>query len=267
MPLADNSGESMKYKDKKGSVILLNTSAATDIGTREQNQDSYRIKTLDDKHAFLIVCDGMGGENAGEIASALTADEVTSRVVNNFSPELGTIAIKNLLTLAVTSSNTLVHSKSVTEDGYKGMGTTCVAVLVQEHIAHIVNVGDSRAYIIDEDGYTISQITHDHTYVEQLLQNGEISREDKSYKELGNYITKAIGVEPEIDVDYFEEELTKGSIILLCSDGLTGVCSDMEILDIINQNKENLQTAADSLIKRAIENGGKDNVTAALALI
>ena len=138
-----------------------------------------------------------------------------------------------------------------------GMGTTCVAAIVKNDVACIASVGDSRAYVINSTG--ISQITNDHTYVEMLYEQGKITKEQINQHKMRHVITKAIGTESDIDVDYFEIDLEKDSVLLLCTDGLTGYCSNELIFNFVYQKE--LSKAADELIDYVNTHGGKDNIT------
>lgn len=230
----------------------------THIGpVRKENQDDYKINILDDGTAFAIVCDGMGGASSGKEASGIAVNEIYNRISNGYNPKMEVNSIKNLLLTAVNASNSIVYNESVKDNGKTGMGTTCVASIIKNDVACIANVGDSRAYIINSNG--ISQITNDHTYVEMLYEQGRITKEQISKHKMRHVITKAIGTESDIDVDYFEIDFEKDSVLLLCTDGLTSYCSNEMIFDFVYQKE--LSQAADELINYVNSHGGKDNIT------
>ena len=233
----------------------------SDIGRkREENQDRVRVEPLGDNICIAVVCDGMGGAASGAVASQLAVDKFIERVTENFRSEMNSNSIRNLLLNAVHYANTCVYEKSIEDIDKNGMGTTCVAALVRDKDIYVVNVGDSRAYLLNKDG--ISQITNDHTYVEALVQSGQITAEVAKIHPMRNVITKAVGVEPDVEVDYFEVYETGNFAVVLCSDGLSGYCSDELIYCTVFGN--NLDEAVTKLIDHSNESGGKDNITAAI---
>jgi protein phosphatase len=161
---------------------------------------------------------------------------------------------------AVHYANTVVYEKSREDIDKNGMGTTCVVALVYGKRVYIVSVGDSRAYLMNDEG--IKQITTDHTYVQMLYRSGQITAEEIKSHPMRNVITKAIGVESDVDVDYFEFEQTGNFTILLCSDGLSNYCGESVIYQAVFGN--NLERAVEQLLNYSNECGGKDNITAAV---
>jgi len=233
----------------------------TDIGTkRTENQDRVKTETLLNGAVAVILCDGMGGEKAGSRASQLTVDIMSERITRGFRDDVDRNSIRNLLITSVIAANSMVFEEATSDENKHGMGTTCVAAIVHNERAYIINVGDSRAYHIFDDG--IQQITKDHTYIRTLIEEGKITEEESKTHPDRNAITRAIGAEHGILPDYFELDLYKESIILLCSDGLHAYGSDAEIAEIIVNNPKS--KVCDLLITYAIENGGRDNITAAL---
>lgn len=230
----------------------------THIGPiRRENQDNFFIKQFDDNTTMAIVCDGMGGASCGKEASELAVNTISQRILNGYNAKMEINSIKNLLITSVTASNSIVYSESVKNENKNGMGTTCVATIIKDNVVSIASVGDSRAYLINTKG--ITQITNDHTYVEMLFEQGKISKEDMTKHKMRHYITKAIGTEKEIEVDYFEIEIEKDWIILLCTDGLSNYCSDEMIFNFVYQN--DISQACDSLVEYVNTHGGKDNIT------
>lgn len=237
--------------------------AKSDVGmTRKENQDRFCVKIIDDKTVAAVVCDGMGGAQSGGVASEIAANTVFDRITLNYRNDADDNSIRNTLITSLTAANTLVYEKAKEDEDKKGMGTTCIGALINKDKAYIASVGDSRAYLLDENG--ISQITNDHTIVEILYEQGKIEKDDKNKHEMSHIITKAIGTEPDIDPDYFELELKENSIILICSDGLTNYCSDELIYSYV-YNKE-LEKSLSDLINYAKDKGGKDNITVAIIM-
>ncbi|MFQ7071498.1 MULTISPECIES: Stp1/IreP family PP2C-type Ser/Thr phosphatase [Ruminococcus] len=233
----------------------------TDIGKkRSENQDRVHTEFLADNAAVAVVCDGMGGASSGGVASQLAIDAVVKRIKENFRKDMKPNSIRNLMLTSVHYANTIVYGKSKEDIDKNGMGTTCVAALVVDKTVYMVSVGDSRGYLLTTDG--IAQITTDHTYVEMLYRSGQITKEEAKNHHMRNVITKAVGVESDVEVDYFELEENDNFAVLLCSDGLTNYCTDNMIYETVFGN--NLDEAIKQLIAFANECGGKDNITAAV---
>lgn len=233
----------------------------TDIGKkRSENQDRVYTEFLADNAAIAVVCDGMGGASSGGVASQLAIDAVVNRIKENFRKDMKPNSIRNLMLTSVHYANTIVYGKSKEDIDKNGMGTTCVAALVVDKTVYMVSVGDSRGYLLTKDG--IAQITTDHTYVEMLYRSGQITKEEAKNHHMRNVITKAVGVESDVEVDYFELEENDNFAVLLCSDGLTNYCTDNMIYETVFGN--NLDEAIKQLIAFANECGGKDNITAAV---
>lgn len=233
----------------------------TDIGkTRSENQDRFRIYEIDDTTGIAVVCDGMGGTKGGGLASDIASNAVYERLCLSYRDGMEPRAVKSMLISAVTAANSLVYDKSREDDENRGMGTTCVAALVHSGMVSIASVGDSRAYLLDKNG--IHQITNDHTIVQYLKSHGMIDESEMKNHVMKNVITRAVGVEPNIEVDYFELEAEAGSVILLCTDGLTNYCSDELLYGKVYRSP--LEQAASELIDYANNKGGMDNITVAL---
>lgn len=233
----------------------------TNIGpVRKENQDNFRIRQLDDNTALAVVCDGMGGATSGREASEIAVDAVTERIESGYRSDAESNSVKNLMLTSVAAANSLVYSESRKDQNKEGMGTTCVAAVVRNAVAFITSVGDSRAYLIDSKG--ITQITNDHTYVEMLYEQGKITKDEMKQHKMRNVITKAVGTEKEVDVDYFEIDIQPDSVILLCTDGLSNYCSNELIFNFVYH--KDLKTAADEMIEYVNTHGGKDNITVVL---
>jgi protein phosphatase len=228
----------------------------SDIGAvRFINQDSVLIRKFGDIY-LLAVADGLGGQPAGDVASKMAVIELEETVKAN----IGKVPEKEILIQAVAKANREIYLLSKENPEYKGMGTTLVAALVSADKAVITNTGDSRAYLIGEG---IMQITRDHSLVQEMVDKGDISRDDACQKAQKNIVTRVLGTMPEVKPDFFEIKLA-GNAMLLCSDGLTNTLSDLEIQMAVNGMPE-LEAACDRLIAAANEKDSKDNVTVALA--
>ena len=242
----------------------------TDIGTRRtENQDRVWTDFLNgtnnsgEEAVAVVLCDGMGGEKAGSRASEMTVDFMAERFKKGFRDDTNRNSIRNLMITSIIAANSLVVEEARTDKDKHGMGTTCVSAIVHSERAYIINVGDSRAYHIFDDN--IQQITKDHTYIRTLIEEGRITEEESRRHPDRNAITRAIGAEANVTPDYFELDLQKGSILLLCSDGLHSYGDDAEIAEIIVNNPAS--KVCDLLMEYAIKNGGRDNITAALVCL
>lgn len=240
----------------------MKIASKTDVGLkREENQDREWVGRLDNDAVLAVICDGMGGANAGSTASEIAISEFTYRVKAGFTKTDRPNFLKNLMITSIEAANTVVYQKSTTDETLQGMGTTCVAAIISEKAAYIINVGDSRAYLIR--GGEIYRITEDHTVVSQWVAEGKITEDEANEHPQRNIITRAVGVSPKVTADYYELDVEQDDILLLCSDGLSSYCNMVESLDIIN-SAENLQDAANSLVEYAIAQGGTDNITVTL---
>lgn len=236
----------------------------TDIGlVRTENQDSVWGAMLSPNVCAAVLCDGMGGESEGGLASTIAVDVVSKRIAENFNEKMSRNSVRNLLITSVVAANTFVWDTARTKVR-QVMGTTCVAAIVFGGTAYIVNVGDSRAYHLftQGDDECIRQITKDHTHVQDLLDRGEITEEMVKTHAERHKITRAIGADDSVTPDYFEMPMEPGDKLLLCSDGLSSYGDDMDILDICFDNKS--ENCCDELIRYALKNGGHDNVSVAL---
>lgn len=237
----------------------------TDPGMiREQNQDFYCIMKLSREQILTVVCDGMGGARSGNIASKMAAElfvkEVKRAARSNMKPE----RIDEMLTQALEMANKAVFEQSQLSEEYKGMGTTLVAAFFQKNTVTVVNVGDSRAYLLNQTG--VQAITTDHSLVEMMVQRGELTREQAKSHPGKNLITRAVGTESAVECDLFHCSVEKGDNILLCSDGLSNLMSDQEILfEVIHG--VNKSDCCQRLMKLANYRGAPDNVTVILVSV
>ena len=234
----------------------------TDPGcVRTQNQDAFEIMNLDRSTLLCVVFDGMGGAKAGNIASAMAAEVFAKNVKGDYRGSMGMETTDQLLQQAVRMANFAVYDKSRQDDAFYGMGTTLVAALIKGKSVTVVNVGDSRVYRVNDDG--ISQITVDHSLVQLMLQRGELTPERARNFPGKNYITRAIGTEPTVKCDIFHLDLKRGDSLLLCSDGLTNLVDDQEILfEIVHGPSK--KDCCQRLLDIAKNRGAPDNVTSIL---
>lgn len=239
--------------------------ALTDPGVaRNQNQDTYQVMPLDKNTVLCVVCDGMGGAKSGNVASTLASDVFTQEVKRSWKPDMDPEWLNQMLEGAVKLANFTVFDQAKQFEDFNGMGTTLVALLLQGKKATIVNVGDSRAYMIDKDG--IKQVTTDHSLVQMMIARGELTPEKAKHYPGKNLITRAIGTEPQVMCDIFHRRVEKGSCILLCSDGLSNLMDDQEILFEVahGQDKEH---CCERLLDIAKKRGAPDNVTSVLVVV
>lgn len=233
----------------------------SDIGKkRTTNQDSFAHKVLSESMSWSIVCDGMGGLNAGEIASS----KAVNSIANFFQEHLGESSskedIKKYMFEAARLANEEIYEASKENPELGKMGTTLVMCIVKDGFAGVAYLGDSRAYLLTDE--SISQISVDHSVVQQMLESGEITPEQAKNHPQKNIITRALGVDPTISLDYKEMHIPPKGKILLCTDGLTNYLDSMEILDILKGNS--CETAIEKLIDESNNRGGKDNITVSI---
>ena len=236
----------------------------TDKGAvRTQNQDAYYLKSLGEDLVAVVVCDGMGGARAGNVASWL-AVEACAEYLESLPAEELARASGEQLKQAAELANEAIYHKAAHEPDFRGMGTTMVAAILSGEKAQILNIGDSRAYRINEEG--ISKVTRDHSLVEDLVCRGEITREEARLHPQKNLITRALGSEKAARTDLYELTLEPGEFLLLCTDGLSNVLTDQELLYEVLHGGEP-EDCCQRLLKAAMSRGAPDNVTAALIQI
>ena len=226
--------------------------------SRKENQDRVCTAVIDENTVLAVVCDGMGGQNAGSEASEKASQIIFDRITKVFRSDFDTKSIRNLLLSSVITANSVIYDMALSSPKMIGMGTTCVIALVTDKRLYAVNVGDSRLYIINHE---IRQVSKDHTIVMHMYENGEITKEQLKSHPQRNYITKAIGVSNSIEPDYFEIEIFENSSVLLCTDGLSNYCDESDIFQIVK--KYNSEEVPKQLVSLALSNGGHDNITVA----
>jgi protein phosphatase len=227
---------------------------ASDTGRRRRrNEDNYVVAP-----PLFAVADGMGGAQAGEVASKLataaleggTRDQVES------AQRSGLERVDAL----IQEANRRIYDRASTDPTASGMGTTMTVALVEGMTVVIGHVGDSRAYLVRGD--TMEQLTEDHSLVNELLKSGKLSEEEAHVHPQRSVITRAVGTDPDVDVDAFAIEAEDGDVFLICSDGLTDMVDDVDILELIDRNRGDLEKAVRSLVQFANKEGGEDNITA-----
>lgn len=230
--------------------------SVTDVGQKRELNEDYvfaSVQPVGNLPNLFVVADGMGGHNAGDFASCYAVQVLLETIKKdmNFNPV-------KIIRHAMETANAQLIEQASKVSSMAGMGTTMVAVTVVGHYAYVANVGDSRLYVLDEEG--IQQITKDHSLVQEMVRMGELTQEEVRYHPDKNIITRALGAGRTLDVDFFDVRLEPGQRLLLCSDGLSNMLTDEEILDIVQMAGEDRDPAAD-LVRRANENGGKDNIS------
>lgn len=236
---------------------MISVWGITDKGVvRQQNQDAYVCRTEGEDSAFGIVCDGMGGAKAGDVASRMAVELFQQHIAQRGGGDAGSVLIQ-----AAEAANEAIFQRSNHEIDCNGMGTTLVAAIVEGNTATVANVGDSRAYHIPKG--EIRQITKDHSVVEELVAKGSITPEQARCHPQKNLITRALGTSRDVQTDLFQLQLAEGDYLLLCSDGLINEVRDAEILTVI-QEKADPEDCCKALLSLALVRGAPDNVTAVL---
>ena len=244
---------------------------------RQVNQDSYRtIQIWNDEATLLVVCDGMGGHKAGEIASSTAVNIFCEKIVaspcKETEPDKILEFIRYTLVCAASEANAAIFRLAEENEEYHGMGTTMVAVLVYGDYFYAINVGDSRFYIITTEEATL--VTKDHSFVQYLIDSGKLSEEEAKECPQKNVITRAVGISDKLDVDFFSAPLApwESGYLVLCSDGLSNYVDTKTMEDILFtyshwfvSQEEDLSKKADAMIAFANEKGGSDNITAVIA--
>lgn len=237
----------------------MKASYKTDIGNkRSMNQDYVYCndQPVGNFHNLYIVADGMGGHKAGDHASKLCVNSMVDSIYASTHKTPVTIFEE-----AVNTANSLVYQKAKENIEYEGMGTTMVACTLQGDTLYVANIGDSRLYLIDD---SIRQITSDHSLVEEMVKNGNITESEARIHPRKNIITRALGIDENVKADYFEVKVKESDMILMCSDGLSNMIEDDD-MEYIIRHSSSIQNAVDNLVDKANENGGNDNITVILA--
>ncbi|MCM0648725.1 Stp1/IreP family PP2C-type Ser/Thr phosphatase [Clostridium swellfunianum] len=225
----------------------------TDIGNVRKLNEDYVGYHEDNQKKIYIVADGMGGHNAGEVASKMAVDSAIEYINSMDSIE----NLERVLSEAIQFSNKKVYEFSKTNSSLNGMGTTITACLIKDSNMVVANVGDSRCYVIDNKG--IHQVTKDHSLVQQLVDNGSITIEEAAVHPNKNIITRALGTAPVVDIDIYTIDLKEIDRVILCTDGLSNSLTDLEIYEVVM--KTSISDACDRLVNLSKERGGRDNIT------
>ena len=233
--------------------------SATDVGQkRKMNQDYVFVsqEPVGNLPNLFAVADGMGGHNAGDYASAHAVQTLVSQIQADadFNP------IK-VIRHAIEAANTEIIDQAQRDEGLRGMGTTMVVATIVGNYAYVANVGDSRLYVVQGQ---IRQVTRDHSLVQEMVRLGEINAEEARNHPDKNIITRALGAEKTVDVDFFDLKLEPGNTILMCSDGLSNMVEDLKMEEIITNPDKDITWKGDTLIREANQNGGKDNIAVIL---
>ena len=241
---------------------ILSMASATDTGlVRQRNEDSLAI---DAKRGIAVLADGMGGYNAGDVAShmavSLLHKDLSARLGSRSNPKL-----ESILREEITKSNLAIYEASLAQTQYAGMGTTLVLAVFQNDQLVVAHIGDSRLYRLR--GGLLEQLTHDHSLFQEQVDQGVYSREELTLFHPKNLVTRALGVDLDVETDVSTYPTQIDDIYLLCSDGLTDLAEVDDIRDTIDLKHDNLKQAAQALVKLANDHGGRDNIAVALAKV
>lgn len=229
----------------------------TDIGAKRKiNQDCVYCEenAVGNFPNLFIVADGMGGHNAGDCASRTCIDCVVEKI--KISDKKTPVSC---MEEAISYANESIYQMAQENVELEGMGTTFVGAIIMDGCLYVANIGDSRLYVVDDK--EIRQITEDHSLVEAMIRNGEIERREARFHPNKNIITRAVGTTKQVEADYFEVELHPGDVILMCSDGLSNMMDDEDMMYIIRRYYEDMEAAGKRLVEKANECGGKDNIS------
>ena len=233
--------------------------AKTDIGlVRKMNQDSFYISEENDSYKLCILADGMGGYTGGEVASKLACKAASNYIIENFDVRKQYVKeeVMEIIKKAMNYANSIVHERSKQVEELEQMGTTLEICLIYCNRAFIGHIGDSRIYRIRQN--IMRKITTDHSYVQTLVKDGTITKEEAIHHPKKNMLMKALGCEETIEPDVMVKGFNPKDIILICSDGLTNMIAEQEIYNIV---VDDIEEACDNLIKKSKELGGNDNIT------
>lgn len=237
----------------------------TDIGrSRDVNEDNCGEYKFENNWQLLIVADGMGGHNAGEVASSIAVKSITESIRENMEHNIDKDMVVHILRNAIIEANHSIYENSMNDSRCSGMGTTVTAAMVLNNDMLVGHVGDSRAYLLKNGN--LRKVTNDHSLVAELLKNGTITEDEAKHHPQKNLITRALGAEDEVEVDIEKVYIDTDDIAFLCTDGLTNMLSDTEIEDIL-LNSDDINFAADKLVEKANALGGHDNITVIIAKI
>lgn len=236
----------------------MNITAKTDVGViRKYNQDCYAVGKLSDGAAWAVVCDGMGGAAAGDLASSASVKIISKRLDSVYREGMGELSVRNMLVSALETANASLYEMSRSSKQFRGMGTTVVAALIDGDRLFIAHAGDSRAYKLS--GGVLKQLTKDHSVVQEMVESGELSEDGAKHHPRKNVITRALGAETDISVDFCMEPISEDDLIIICTDGLTNFVEPAQIQSIAEGAAPG--ECASLLVEAANDNGGGDNIT------
>ena len=231
----------------------------SDVGlVRTQNQDDFRFGVISSSCVWAVVCDGMGGANGGNIASATAVEYIGTRITELYKEDMTKEQIGELMAAIVDEANSRIFEKACHDADLAGMGTTCEFVFVKDTTVHVVHVGDSRTYAIR--GGKIKQLTEDHSVVQEMVRRGELTYDEAQHHPNKNFITRALGIKPSVRLDYIEANFIYGDVLLICSDGLSNHVTTGDMVKICHENRGD--DLINKLIDCAKDGGGTDNITA-----
>lgn len=238
----------------------MKTFSITHIGKNKKiNQDCFLCEenAVGNFPNLFIIADGMGGYNGGDFASKFCIENVRKYIIENSLKNDDTSIISSINT-AIKMANSGIREKTVHDDALRGCGTTMVLATIKDKTLYVANVGDSRLYVLKNK--KIKQVTEDHSLVEELVKRGMLKKEDARFHPEKNKVTRALGAEPNVEIDFFEVLLEEGDKVILCSDGVSNMIDESVIESIVGSDKE-LSEISKNLIDTAILNGGKDDLT------
>lgn len=240
----------------------MNIFGMTDVGRRRtENQDAFIYEDCGEGLYIFVVCDGMGGAKAGNVAAEVAASVFMEQLRDHVQPKMSEKYARSVLLNAVNFANYEVYKRSVSDAQYEGMGTTLVGGYITGDEGVVTNIGDSRAYLISRE--RISRLTRDHSFVEELVDSGRITQEEARKHPHRNLITRALGTDKAVEADYYPFRLAEGECMLLCSDGLSGMVEDPVLQNLALEDCE-IEEAVRKLVDEANQNGGSDNITVLL---
>lgn len=246
---------------KRGEFMFIY--GKTDKGlVREKNEDAFIYEKISENLAFAIVCDGMGGQAGGEVASNKAIEFISNNLKNNLKAGMKNNSVRYLLESSISTANTIIFDMSNNMQELQGMGTTIVLAVINNNTLHIAHAGDSRAYLLRSDD--LHRLTVDHSVVQTLVDNGELTEDQAKFHPNKNIITRALGANKDIAADLSEVYLQQDDILLLCTDGLSNL---VEVDNIKLILKEDIALAPEKLIQIANNAGGYDNITAVVLCV
>jgi len=242
---------------------MIKFAVKSDTGkVRQINEDSYNIiQGIPGITATFVIADGMGGHNSGEVASKIAVDSVSNYLLQSVGKFNDENEIKSYIKDAIKKANIEIFNKSNENEIFFGMGTTFTATVILNKRLIIGHVGDSRVYVLRKG--KMIQLTIDHSFIEELIKKGTLTREEAENHPKRNVITRALGCEEDIEIDTYLADMIENDVFILCTDGLTNMLSESEIRNIII-NAESLDEACNGLVKKALKKGGEDNITVIL---